>query len=287
MVVDIIGFMENTLRDPYERRFWSFPLPFSEGRSEDEIGRNIASAALQNEWMYDPEIEKLDQHTHPEVVHSLLHNRIGLYSIAERNPHVLSIYTPQLTIRGFDAGLEAAFDSLLDPNNQDSYTTPGYGGPPETVDGGEPECGELIAWRHPTFGNYTDGELAYTFIGAHDGLHSRRRYGGFLELVWLLSDEADWLPTGLRERLLAGLWDRSFLWFQDAWRRDSFFELLALRPRSRFRWTRSTRDSLLRAVTDAATSMDVKSDPAKIRDRFIERDFVRGHYDLEQKRRSR
>jgi TIR domain len=201
--LDLVEFKEAELRFPLNvGRRWIFPLPFPEAARGKERGLNIAWTALQWDWAFDGEERNLCQLTHPEELHTFLHEWPGLYECARANPGVLAMYAPQLTIPGFDDGFDDVFDALMDPKRHDAYQMPGYGGPPATTDGKEPLCGELIAWRHPTFGNYTDAELAASFVSAHDCHYSRKLFSGFECLTWLLSNDSKWMPQRLRETLL-------------------------------------------------------------------------------------
>jgi hypothetical protein len=215
--LDLIEIKEAQLRFPDLNvgRRWIFPLPFPEADRGKKRGLNIAWTALQMDWASDGEERNLCQLTHPERVHEFLRKWPGLLECGWANPGVLAMYAPQLTIPGFDDGLADVFDELMDPARDDAYQIPGYGGRPETTNGREPHCGELIAWRHPTLGNYTDKELAHSFVHADDGHYSRHLFSTFECLAWLLSDDASWMPQRLRETLLEGTHNKPFWWSTD------------------------------------------------------------------------
>src|SRR5215471_3483174 len=103
---------------------------------------------------------------HPERIHRYLRKWPGLLECGRANASILALYTPQLTIPDFDDGFADVFDELLKFSYQDSLQFFSYDNP-DTFDGKEPLCGEAIAWRHTKFGNYTDGELASSFVNAH------------------------------------------------------------------------------------------------------------------------
>ncbi|TIR04268.1 MAG: toll/interleukin-1 receptor domain-containing protein [Mesorhizobium sp.] len=73
-----------------------------------------------------------------------------------------------------------------------------------TTNGRAPLCGELIAWRHPSFGNYNSAELFVSFVGARNILASRMCHSYFQCIVWLLSSASNWMPKKLRRRLIQG-----------------------------------------------------------------------------------
>jgi hypothetical protein len=156
---------------------WIFPLPFADGNHGVERGLNIAWTALQLDWAIGAKEQQISQLTHPDEVQAFLSKWPGLKERARANPEILALYAPQLTILGFDGGFEDVFDDLLSPENFDRCNASRYGSP-QTVNDQKPLCGDFIAWRHPTFGNYTPGELSYEFVGAHTVRYSRSVFGG-------------------------------------------------------------------------------------------------------------
>ena len=82
--------------------------------------------------------------------------------------------------------------------------------------GNPPQCGDFVAWRHPTYGHYTPGELSYEFVNGHDGSYSRQVFNGFQCLIWLLCDESRWMPEELRETLKRGFRERVSWWVPGA-----------------------------------------------------------------------
>jgi hypothetical protein len=260
-------------------RRWIFPLPFPEVDCGTERGLNIAWAALQMDWASDGEERNICQLTHPERVHEFLRKWPGLFECSRANPGVLAMYGPQVTIPGFDDGLADVFDKLMDPTRDDAYQSPGYGGHPETMDGKEPHCGELIAWRHPTFGNYTDKELAYSSVEAHDSHYSRNLFNSFECPAWLLSNDASWMPQRLRDTLLEGMRDRTYGWSNDIMRSTNAISDALLHPRSKFKLTRAVRSSIIDLFAAALQKLCVHEDPIRIAERFLARGFVDGFYD--------
>jgi hypothetical protein len=275
--LDMVEFKEGQLRNPEPGLWrWIFPLPYSHDDVGKRRGLNIAWAALQRDWAVDAEDRNLCQLTHPEVLQDFLDEWPGLRDCAREYPGVLAMYAPQLALPGFDRGLEDVFDALLAPNRGDDYELPGYGGGPDTIDDKPPLCGELIAWRHPTFGNYADHELAFSFVRAHDGHYSRYRYDAFTCLSWLLTDTANWMLPALREYLLAGFACRD-IWY-DHNRGDAFHRSLLKKTKSQFRFTREIRTGLQDAITRALHDLGIAEAPKTITERFIERDIAGGFY---------
>lgn len=149
-----------------------------------------------------------------------------------------------------------------------------------------PLCGEPIAWRHETFGNYTDGELASSFTNAHT-LHYRREvHDAFACLIWLLTDEANWLPAPHRDRLTNGMRTHTYWWFnasQIIGRSTNFRDALWKYRKPTFRFSKGIRADLEALVAAALSTLGISESVATISRRFIEGGFVEGYYDEEEK----
>jgi hypothetical protein len=283
--LDIVEVKEAQLRAPDLGRRWIFPLPFGEVDRGRKRGLNIAWTVLQLDWALDGEEQNLCQLSRPERVHEFLRKWPGLLECVRANPGVLAMYAPQLTIPGFDEGLTDVFDALMDPSRDDAYQLPGYGGPPKTIDGQAPLCGELIAWRHPTFGNYAATELSYSFVDAHDLHYPRRLFNSFECLTWLISDNADWMPQQLRDTLIEGMRSRTYGWSSDINHGNLFSRALLYNARSKFRFTREVRSSIVGLFEAALQKMSIRENAITIAERFIARGFVDGFYYEQEKMR--
>jgi hypothetical protein len=75
---------------------------------------NIASTVLQLDWYFEVEELNISPITKPEKAHEFLRRWPGLYDFVREHSEILSLYVPQLTIRGFDEGFEEEFDDLLE-----------------------------------------------------------------------------------------------------------------------------------------------------------------------------
>lgn len=284
--LDLVEIKESELRFPdlNNNRRWIFPLPSRAENTVRSRGLNLAWSALQMDWAAEGEDLNLCQISDPEAVHAFLRRWPGLMECARENPGTLAMYTPQLTIPGFDDGFADVFDALMHPGRKDAKQMPGYGGLPETTNGEPPLCGELIAWRHPTFGNYDNGELANTFVNAYDSYYSRKSFSELECLAWLLSDAGPWMPTKLREALLDGMQRRPYGWSIDVVHKDDAFGAALFRKTpSAFKFTRTVRAALTEVFADALHAVGISQDAAQVADRFIARDFV-GAYHANQKR---
>jgi hypothetical protein len=285
--LDVVEFKEGQLRFPdlnVDHR-WIFPLPYDAPDYGRERGLNIAWTALQLDWMQEAAEQKYCQLTHPERIHHYLRKWPGLLECGRANASILALYAPQLTIRGFDDGLSDAFDDLLKVSYRDSLHFFSYSDP-GTIDGNEPLCGEAIAWRHPQFGNYTDRELASSFVNAHTHDYRRTVHDGFTCLVWLLTDAANWLPETHRSRLTNGMRTHTYWWATSTHTVSSdntFHEALWRRTKGTFRFSREVRSGLEELVQAALNELGIAESVAAICRRFMEGGLVEGYFD-EQKR---
>lgn len=282
---DIVEFKEAELLYPDLNHGWRwiFPLPFPAGSRGTERGTNIAWTKLQMDWADDARNRNICQLTHPETVHGYLREWPGLLECARKNPATLALYAPQLTIPEFDEGLADVFDDLMSPEKFSSCRTPSYG-KAETVDGNLPLCGDFVAWRHPMYGNFSPGDLSYEFVNAHDLSYSRQAFNGFECLIWLLSNDSNWMPEDLRETLKRGFREQVSWWVSEI--DDSTYGVLPVlyeRPKSRFRYTRTLRAELVGFCDRALKKLEIGEDAEKVASRFIEGRFLEGYY-LEQQR---
>lgn len=267
---------------------WIFPLPFPNEDRGVERGNNIASTALQLDWSFEGEELNISPTTHPDKVHEFIHRWPGLYDCARKNPGVLALYVPQLTIPGFDSGFEDVFDKLLDPNNKDADRIFAYGSH-DTVDGKDPLCGDVIALRHPRFGNSRPEELGRWYFDAHDTTYIRSTWDVFEGLVWLLSNDSDWLPEKYRQIFIDGIRKR------DGWTRygnqfdNPFLKALLVKKRHQFKLTRTLKSGLTKIVEESIANLGISESAVKITDKLISIDVVKGYYDfqdwLKEKRR--
>jgi len=257
---------------------WIFPLPCPNEDRGRERGLNIASTALQIDWSFEGEELNISPITHPDKVHEFIHRWPGLYDCARENPNILAMYVPQLTIPDFDSGFKDVFDNLLEFNNKKANIIFSYGRH-DTVDDKEPLCSDIIALRHPTFGNYTYAELADWYFNAHDTSYIRSHWETFEGFVWLLSHDSDWLPEKYRKMLIEGVNMR------DRWAREvnnysnPFLNALLLKKRKQFKLTKTVKGGLRDLVTSAIKNLEITESSEEIIQRLIDIDIVKGYYD--------
>ena len=262
---------------------WIFPLPYPNEDLGLKRGKNIASTALQLDWSFEGEELNISPLTHPDVVHEYIHRWPGLYDCARENPDVLAMYTPQLTIPGFDLGFEDVFDRLLEPGNKEADMIFSYG-PHGTIDNKAPLCGDIIALRHKTFGNYTPEELGHWYFDAHDTRYIRSNSNVFEGLVWLLSSGSDWLPEIFKNTFVKGIIAR------DNWVRgcnsyeNGFIDALMRKDRKQFKLTRNVLFGFNELVSQAIDELVLPDKPETISKSLIDMGLIEGYYDYLDKR---
>jgi hypothetical protein len=179
-------------------------------------------------------------------------------------------------------GFDDVFDVLLKRGNPDADIIFSYSRH-ETNDGEEPLCGDVIAYRHPDFGNYTPADLAHWYFSAHTHSYFRSHHSSFDGLVWLMSDDANWLPPKLRSTLLQGINARD-QWMRDLLNRpsdNSFLDALLEKTRKQFKLTSTLRSGLLELIDVARKNTGVSQSSEEIAQTFIDLDIVKGYYDYQ------
>lgn len=280
--IDLTELKQSIFAEPDCKQRWIFPLPSPHENHAYDRGANLASTALQLDWCYAAKDRDLCQFTHPDILHAFLRAHPGLMETARANPGTLAMYVPQLTLPEFDTGFADVFDALLDPARVDANESVGYGGW-KTVDGEKPACGELIAWRHPTFGGLTHRHLAYSFVNRHDHHYSRRSHSTLDCATWLLADESSWLPRRIASPLVEGFTARH-LWINDVNNFDNpLIDALYRRSRKTFRLTRTVRAGAEELFGEIAAGLGLLTPAATIVDRFVANGFIDGWYDGQER----
>ena len=286
--LDIIEYKEFLkFPDINSQKRWIFPLPFPNDDRGASRGYNIASTALQLDWSFEGEELNISSITHPDKVHKFIHRWPGLYDCVRNNPSLLALYTPQLTIPGFDSGFEDVFDKLLESKKEANIIF-SYGSH-DTIDGKPALCADIIAYRHQSFGNYRPEDLGRWYFDAHDGTYIRSNWEVFEGLVWLLSSDSDWLPEKHKQTFITGIKKR------DHWIRFNHNQLIDLhlalmkKKRSQFQITRSLKKTLHNMVGEAIHNLDIRENAEKITEELLNIDIFNCYYDyqdwLNQKRK--
>ena len=267
--------------DVNSEKRWIFPLPYPNEDSGLKRGKNIASTALQLDWSFEGEELNISPLTHPDTVLEFIHRWPGLYDCARENPGVLAMYAPQLTIPGFDSGFEDVFDKLLEPGNEEAHMISSYGRH-STIDNKEPLCGDIIALRHKTFGNYTQEELGHWYFDAHNMKYLRSKWSVFEGLVWLLSSTSDWLPEEFRSTFINGIIGRH-IWVSGINYDNDFIGALCSKKRKHFQLNNSALAGLNDLVTQAIGRLSLLDRTEFISQSIIESGLISGYYDYSEK----
>lgn len=281
--LDIIEYKEFLkFPDLNSHKRWIFPLPHDDDFGKNR-GYNIASTVLQMDWSFEGEEMNISPIIHPEIVHEYIRKWSGLYDCARQNPEILALYVPQLTIRGFDKGFEDVFDELLEPNNEKANILFSYGDL-ETILGKKPLCGNVIAFRHKTFGNYSKRELAKLYFSAHDTTYSRSSIDSFEGLIWLLSDDSKWLPKQYHSLLLEGL-IKSHHWFNALPHKEAtkFIDLIIQAEDSNdYRMTEEVVDELSSLINEIKIRLSIKDNTELILERLLKINVIKNYYEYKE-----
>ena len=206
--LDIIELMESEIiwRNSCQR--WLFPLPHRGYVTGKKRGINIAWAAMQLEWSNCADEQKICQITRPEVVHDFINRFPGLSDLCHEHSDHLACYVPQLVIPEFSGPFSDDFDAMLrlsELEQEAKRKNDSTSGIALTADAQIPLCDEVIALRHPNFGNYRPGPVASKYVQSYVSGSRSSCFDPFDYLVWLLSDESKWLPARHREFLTVGM----------------------------------------------------------------------------------
>lgn len=194
---------------------WTFPLPKAD--NPYERGERLAWTAMQLKWEHAAQELRISQITPPAQALEFVESQPGLADIASKYPAFLATYTPQLTIRGLSGEFESAFDNLLARSMaqyeicRQSSSSQGSG---LTTTACPPKCDQVIALRHPTFGDYEPSYIACSFVQGEIAGPPCRVYETYDYIIWLLSEHSHWLPPTIRDLLVLGMkgWI-VWLWF--------------------------------------------------------------------------
>jgi TIR domain len=279
--LDVIEYKEFLkFPDINSQKRWIFPLPFPHEDRGINRGHNIASTALQLDWSFEGEELNISPITHPEKVHEYIHRWPGLYDCARENAALLALYVPQLTIKGFDSGFEDVFDKLLASKKQSDMIF-SYGSH-DTVDGKPALCGDIIAYRHETFGNYEPDDLGKWYFDAHDGTYIRSHWEVFEGLVWLLSSDSNWLPEKHRQTFITGIKSRdNWIRFNNHEGHDFHLALLK-KKKHQFKLTRTLKRELHKRTENAIHNLNINDDAGKITERLLSIDIINCYYDFQE-----
>jgi len=177
---------------------WAFSVGYLSS-DNDERGSYLANKVVQMIWQDIVRDKRISQITHPNIVLDEISKVSGLKELLLENIDTIICYTPQLTIKGygglFENKIEEYYQLSLKKYHEDK--------------GRKYLCDEEIALRNPQFGLYRPSSITCNFVqGQLFGL-SPKKYENIDYLIWLLSEDSNWLPSKIKEYLLLGFkdWD--------------------------------------------------------------------------------
>jgi len=186
---------------------WSFHVGWL---PKDPIGRGelIAKKVIQRKWQEVVVEENISQTTRPEHLFAAIDSVPGSFELLLESLSYTICYAPQLTIKGFGGPFEAHIEELYQHDVRKRVkTATTRSGTALTINGRSPSCDEEFALRDPNFGYYKPAHVTCQFVqGALMG-SSSNVYDHFEYLVWLLSEDSNWLPRIIKNYLLKGFLD--------------------------------------------------------------------------------
>ena len=158
--------VEGTFQEAMGWGRWGFPLP-PKGEKPTERGERLARTALQMLWQENAERARISQITHPSEVLQFIAAEPRLALTCHEYLPYLAAYAPQLTIKGYGGEFEEEFDlwyrqSII--KHRRKSKTRDISGTALTSSGLPPACDELLALRHPKFGDYKPEFIACDFV---------------------------------------------------------------------------------------------------------------------------
>jgi hypothetical protein len=270
---------------------WTFPLPCQSSFGL-ERGLHLAWTAMQLQWSDYAEINKICQITEPQCVHDFISRFPGLAELCQEYPHHVAFYAPQLTISEFSGFLSSSFDRAMtrsiekyDARRTAKLMTE------KATDNKPILCDEEWSLRHPDFGNYDPAEVACFFVQGEMFSPKNTCFENFEYLVWLLSEQSNWLSSKHREYLISGMSDWA-VWPSprgegyDNQLAMTFFErLYAARSRKTFRLTKGAVSGLESATEAALSNLQIKGSSHKIAQSFVERGIIDAYFVARESRR--
>ncbi|ALL15431.1 toll/interleukin-1 receptor domain-containing protein [Caulobacter henricii] len=264
--------MQEWIEEPQWLRPLLFPLPTETSSGTPVRGLRIAWTAMQNDWQHDAEQREICQVTHPDRVMEFLHERPALVEISYRHPERLANYLPQLLIPQFSGEFAGAFDDLLAKSIVEKASDPDSRRPYAL-------CARSLALRHPSFGNHTPADIANAWTWGRGYELNARILNELDYVIWLCSDDSDWLPDGVKTVLIAGLCDLARwgdeLSHRDRWK-SKLSKALLVRRQTPLKWTRTLTAELTTLADETIRRLALTTPVARIVETFIALDFMGG-----------
>lgn len=270
---------------------WTFPLP-GWGSKGKERGAWLAWTACQIKWEEAAEKLKITQITKPEIVLEFINSYAGLNSICHSYPNYLSLYAPQLTIKGFGGEFEKDFDELLRKSidyRQRLKAQNNKFGSALTTNHSTLICEEEFALHHPNFGNYGPSYIACQFVQGDMGSPEVKYYEIFEYLIWFLTKDSSWLPDKIHKFLLQGMREWA-VWLPFSHRRENKYSdvfsntMVNAKSYKSFKVTKEVEKSLLFHIKYALQKIQSKEKPDLVLGRFLKVGIIEAYFEENRKR---
>ena len=285
---------------------WEFPIKYPDDTSSTERGYFIAWNAMQQAWVEKANTRPITQITHPDIVIDFIKKSPGLKEKCEQYPNFLLSYAPLMGVQGFEGpflnSIEKYYQESLAKQKQLIQENSKYGSG-LTTSNIPPLCEEELALRHPQFGKYKPSTIACTFTQGQLMKLSPRYYTTIDYIVWLLSENSDWLPQDIKTFLIQGykewgvwLWSsfsgNDYIYYEDEY--DSKYkgklsEALYHHDEKKFTYTKNILEDISGRFEFSKHILGISDNISKLVEKFIEEKFVEyfleQHYTKSRKRR--
>ncbi len=271
---------------------WQFPIiSCSDDALPRERGHYLAWHAMQQNWVEKANSIPITQITHPEIVIDFIKKLPGLQEKCEQYPQCLLSYAPFIGIKGFEGpflnSIESFYQASLIKQKQ-LIKEKSINGSGLTTSNLPPECEEELALRHPQFGNYRPSSIACTFTqGQLMGL-SPRYYTIIDYVVWLLSENSNWLPQHIKNFLLIGykewgmwIWNKfsgnDYIYFEDEYHskyKGCLSEALYNHDEKKFIYSKKVIEDIKGRFEFSKHILEIDDNVATLVEKFIEEKFV-------------
>jgi hypothetical protein len=190
---------------------WTFPPPFDESTNEN-WGERLAWTFLALDWSRIADEMGISVTTRPEAVLDFIRGTPGLLNAFRSNLAIGTGFAPQLSIPGFGGELEQDYSKAFEDSRTHYHKMFG------DLYRKDPRLSEVHSWlglRHPTLDSMDPSQVARVYFrGETYGRRPASSGKGIDHLLWLLSNESNWLPTNIHESLLQGIveWPSDWQW---------------------------------------------------------------------------
>ncbi|MCW9707426.1 toll/interleukin-1 receptor domain-containing protein [Fodinibius salsisoli] len=186
---------------------WAFHVGFLP-KDPLKRGELLAKKAIQRKWQEIVIEENISQATNPESLIRVIDSIPGAFNLLKESINYTICYAPQLTIKGFEGPFKSQINELYEKDlERQSKQANSESGIALTTHGESPSCSLKFSLRHPNFGFYKPSFVTCQFVQGELMGPTPKIFDHFDYLVWLLSNDSNWLPSSIKQYLIDGFLD--------------------------------------------------------------------------------